>query len=162
MSPFYNMQARSITGEEIRFGHFRGQVVLIVNTASACGFTPQCAGLNELYTTYASQGFTVLGFPCNQFGHQEPGDNQSIQLFCSQHFDIHFPLFEKIDVNGAHASPLYQWLTKSLPGFWGRKVRWNFTKFLLNRSGQPIARYAPNKKPERLCKAIEKALQENC
>lgn len=159
MSLFYDMQGKSISGETILFNRFQGQVVLIVNTASACGFTPQYAGLNTLYQDYASQGFTVLGFPCDQFGHQEPGDNSDIRQFCTQRFDLQFPLFEKIDVNGPLAHPLYQWLSTTRPGLFGPKIRWNFTKFLLDRKGKIIGRYAPSKKPEKLRPAIEKALR---
>lgn len=161
MSEFYVMQGRSISGEIIPFSQFLGKVVLIVNTASACGFTPQYAGLNALYHDYASRGFTILAFPCDQFGHQEPGDNSSILQFCTQRFDVQFPLFEKIDVNEPFAHPLYQWLSKSRPGLLGPKIRWNFTKFLLDRKGKIIGRYASSKKPEKLRHVIEKALRDS-
>jgi len=130
-----------------------------VNTASACGFTPQFAGLEALHKTYAGQGLTVLGFPCNQFGSQDPGSNDEIASFCQLNYGVDFPMMEKIDVNGAKADPLFQWLTKEAPGLLGSKaIKWNFTKFLVGRDGQVIRRYAPQDAPAKLAKDIESAL----
>jgi len=136
-----------------------GKVVLIVNTASKCGFTPQYEGLEALQRRYHDRGFEVLGFPCNQFGRQEPGDADEIRDFCSLNYDVGFPLFAKIDVNGPAAHPLYQFLTDRCRGLLGsRRIKWNFTKFLIGRDGVPIARYAPTVKPEALAADIEKQL----
>lgn len=155
----YDFSAKSITGEEVSLADFAGDVLLIVNTASKCGFTPQYEGLEMLHEKYREQGFAVLGFPCNQFGAQEPGDEQEIAAFCSTTFDVDFPMFAKIDVNGANAHPLYKYLKKERPGFLGSgMIKWNFTKFLVGRDGEPIKRYAPTDKPEDIQDDIEKAL----
>ena len=138
---------------------FRGKVLLIVNTASACGFTPQFAGLEKLHQTYGARGLVVLGFPCNQFGAQDPGSNDSIAEFCQLNYGVSFPMMAKIDVNGAKADPLYQWLCAEAPGLLGSKaIKWNFTKFLVGRDGQVLARYAPKDTPDSLRADIEKAL----
>lgn len=155
----YDFTATDTQGREVPLSLYEGQVLLIVNTASACGFTPQYAGLQALHEQYAGQGLTVLGFPCNQFGHQEPGSAEEIAGFCERHFGVQFPLMEKIDVNGANAHPLYRWLEAQAPGLLGSKaIKWNFTKFLVDRDGQVIRRYAPQDAPAKLAKDIEAAL----
>ena len=159
MTSLYDFQAARIDGQPVRLSDYRGQVLLIVNTASACGFTPQFAGLEALHKTYAAQGLTVLGFPCNQFGSQDPGSNDEIASFCQLNYGVDFPMMEKIDVNGAKADPLFQWLTKEAPGLLGSKaIKWNFTKFLVGRDGQVIRRYAPQDAPAKLAGDIEAAL----
>lgn len=146
-------------GTETSLESFKGDVLLIVNTASKCGFTPQYKGLQALYDTFKEKGFQVLGFPCDQFGHQEPGDDGEIAQFCSLNFDVDFPLFKKTEVNGDNAAPLYQYLKEHAPGILGSKsIKWNFTKFLINRDGEVIKRYAPNVKPEKISKDIEALL----
>ncbi|MFM9881016.1 MAG: glutathione peroxidase, partial [Burkholderiaceae bacterium] len=138
---------------------YAGQVLLIVNTASACGYTPQFAGLQDLYTTYGLRGLAVLGFPCNQFGAQDSGSNEEIAEFCSLNYGVSFPMMAKIDVNGANAHPLYQWLTREAPGLLGsRAIKWNFTKFLVGRDGRVLKRYGSMDAPEKLTKDIEAAL----
>ncbi len=140
---------------------FRGQVLLIVNTASACGFTPQFGGLEKLHETYGARGLAVLGFPSNQFGGQDPGSNEEIASFCQVNYGVSFPMMAKIDVNGDAAHPLFQWLTKEAPGLLGSKaIKWNFTKFLVGRDGRVIKRYAPQESPESIAKDIEQALAE--
>ena len=159
MTTLHDFSATSITGEEVPLARFRGQVLLIVNTASACGFTPQFGGLEELHKTYGGRGLVVLGFPCNQFGSQDPGSNDEIASFCQVNYGVSFPMMEKIDVNGADAHPLYRWLTAEAPGLLGSKaIKWNFTKFLVGRDGQVIRRYAPQDAPAKLAKDIEAAL----
>ena len=139
---------------------YRGQVVLIVNVASKCGFTPQYEGLEALYRQFKDQGLMILGFPCNQFGSQEPGSDQEIQQFCSLNFGVSFPILAKVDVNGSNAAPIYQWLKKSKPGFLGiGRIKWNFTKFLVDRNGAVLKRFAPTVKPEALDKDVEAALK---
>lgn len=161
MSPaLYDFSATAIDGQTVPLNRFRGQVLLIVNTASACGFTPQFAGLEKLHATYAGQGLVVLGFPCNQFGGQDPGDNADIAGFCQRNYGVTFPMMGKIEVNGADAHPLYRWLTAEAPGLLGSKaIKWNFTKFLVGRDGQVIRRYAPQDAPEKLAQDIEAALK---
>ena len=159
MSTIHDFTVRNIQGEPVPLSRYQGQVVLVVNTASACGFTPQFAGLEELHKAYAAQGLTVLGFPCNQFGSQDPGSNDEIASFCQLNYGVDFPMMEKIDVNGAKADPLFQWLTKEAPGLLGSKaIKWNFTKFLVGRDGQVIRRYAPQDAPAKLAGDIEAAL----
>ncbi len=159
MSVLYTFSARSLEGETITLERYRDQVLLIVNTASECGFTPQYAGLQALYQQYAARGFTVLGFPCNQFGKQEPGSAQQIAEFCEARYHVSFPMFEKIDVKGPNAHPLFRYLTAQAPGLFGTKaIKWNFTKFLINREGQVVQRYAPAKKPQTLEEKIEREL----
>ncbi|MBL0943872.1 MAG: glutathione peroxidase [Hydrogenophaga sp.] len=155
----YSFEAQTIGGQTVPLSQYRGQVLLIVNTASACGFTPQFAGLEKLHATYGPRGLAVLGFPCNQFGAQDPGSNEQIAGFCQLNYGVSFPMMAKIDVNGANAHPLYRWLTAEAPGLLGSKaIKWNFTKFLVGRDGQVIKRYAPQDAPEKLAGDIEKAL----
>ncbi|GAA3821377.1 glutathione peroxidase [Nocardioides panacisoli] len=158
MSTLHDFAATSIDGQEVDLSAYKDQVVLVVNTASKCGFTPQYEGLQQLQESYADQGFTVLGFPCDQFGHQEPGDEAEIASFCSTSYGVTFPMFAKIEVNGDGAHPLYQWLKDEQGGLLGGKIKWNFTKFLVGRDGAVIDRYAPTTKPEKLTGDIEKAL----
>ncbi|MGT2440097.1 glutathione peroxidase [Bradyrhizobium betae] len=158
MSAIYDFKANSLAGEEVALRRFEGQVLLIVNTASKCGFTPQYRGLEDLYRDLSPRGFSVLGFPCNQFGAQEPGQADEIQAFCSTSYDVTFPLFEKIDVNGANAHPLYEYLKRQQSGLLGASIKWNFTKFLVDRAGKVIARHAPTARPEGLRKQIETLL----
>ncbi|AZY49189.1 glutathione peroxidase [Bordetella avium] len=159
MTTFYDFSAPSLSAEPIPLSQWRGQVVLVVNVASQCGFTPQYSGLEALYQRFGAQGFTVLGFPCNQFGRQEPGDADEIRRFCDTRYGITFPLFAKIDVNGGDAHPLFRWLKSQKPGVLGTEaIKWNFTKFLIGRDGQVLARYAPTDAPDSLVADIEKAL----
>ena len=158
-SSVYDFNAQTIDGQPVSLGDYRGKVLLIVNTASECGFTPQFAGLEKLWEAYAVRGLTVLGFPCNQFGHQDPGSDTEIASFCSVNYGVSFPMMSKIEVNGGGAHPLYKWLTAEAPGLLGTKaIKWNFTKFLIGRDGRVIKRYAPTDTPEALAKDIEKAL----
>ena len=155
----YDFEARQIDGQNIALSEFRGKVMLIVNTASQCGFTPQFGGLEELHKTYSDQGLAVLGFPCNQFGAQDPGTDSDIASFCQVNYGVSFPMMSKIDVNGPTAHPLYQWLSAEAPGLLGSKsIKWNFTKFLVGKDGKVIKRYAPLDKPADLAKDIESAL----
>jgi glutathione peroxidase len=155
----YDFSAPLLNGDELRLVAFRGKVLLIVNTASACGFTPQYAGLEALHRNLREQGLIVLGFPCNQFGSQEPGNAESIAQFCESNYGVSFPIFGKIDVNGDNAHPLYAWLKHEAAGILGTEaIKWNFTKFLVNREGKVIARYAPATKPEDLAEAIKALL----
>ena len=155
----YKYQCKNHSGEMQSLSEFSGQVLLIVNTASKCGLTPQYQGLETLHQTYKEQSFSVLGFPCNQFGSQEPGSDEEIQTFCSTNFQVTFPVFAKVEVNGMGADPLYQFLTNKQLGLMGsKKIKWNFTKFLINRNGQPIERFSPTTTPEKLTKKIENAL----
>ena len=155
----HDFSARLLNGEEVSLARWRGRVLLIVNTASACGFTPQYAGLQALYEKLEPLGLTVLGFPCNQFGAQEPGAAADIGAFCQKNYGVGFPIFEKIEVNGTGAHPLFQYLRKQERGILGTEnIKWNFTKFLVNRDGEPVARYAPQAKPEELEAPIRKLL----
>ncbi|MEH7118057.1 glutathione peroxidase [Neobacillus vireti] len=175
----YSFQAKLSSGEEISLETYKGKVMLIVNTASQCGYTPQYEGLERLYETYKENGFTVLGFPCNQFGEQEPGSNEEISSFCSLNYNVTFPIFQKIDVNGKNAHPLYQYLREQAPedsdldkegAFYkiirdkmpelleGSKIRWNFTKFLIDKNGNVLKRLAPTTKPEVIAGDIKKLL----
>jgi len=159
MSAITDFHVRAADGSDVNLSAYAGQVLLIVNTASKCGFTPQYEGLEALHRRYAERGFEVLGFPCNQFGHQEPGDAAEIASFCSLTYDVTFPLFAKIDVNGDGADPLYAELKRQAPGLLGSKaIKWNFTKFLVDRTGKVVARYAPTTKPEEIAADIEKLL----
>jgi glutathione peroxidase len=152
----YDFKVQTITGEKIALDSYKNQVMLIVNTASKCGLTPQYEGLEELYANYKDQGLVVLGFPCNQFGGQEPGSESDIESFCQLNYGVSFPMFAKIDVNGDDADPLFKYLKKSQKGLLGsEKIKWNFTKFLVNREGDVIARFAPTVKPKDLEKDIE-------
>jgi glutathione peroxidase len=158
MPSIYDFSAVTIAGRELPLKQFEGQVLLIVNTASACGFTPQYKGLEELQRALEPRGFSVLGFPCNQFGGQEPGDAGQIEVFCAGNYGISFPMFQKIDVNGSNAHPLYQYLRSEKSGLLGSSIKWNFTKFLVDRRGQVVARHAPTTKPQSLTKEIEALL----
>ena len=159
MTILYDFEALSIDGKPVALERFRGHPMLIVNTASACGFTPQFGGLERLHQTYGSRGLVVLGFPCNQFGAQDPGSNDEIAGFCQRNFGVTFPMMSKIDVNGPAAHPLYQWLAAEAPGLLGSKaIKWNFTKFLVGKDGRVLKRYAPQDAPEKLAKDIEAAL----
>ncbi|HVK52461.1 MAG TPA: glutathione peroxidase [Pseudoxanthomonas sp.] len=159
MTTAYDFSATDIDGQARSLDEYRGKALLIVNVASKCGFTPQYEGLEKLWRQYRDQGLVVLGFPCDQFGHQEPGDEAEIKNFCSLSYDVTFPMFAKVDVNGDAAHPLWQWLKQEKKGFLGTTgIKWNFTKLLVGRDGQVIERYAPTDKPESLTKDIEAAL----
>ncbi|MEK6298643.1 MAG: glutathione peroxidase [Paraburkholderia tropica] len=160
MTTVYAFSAEPLGGgAPVSLEQYAGKVLLIVNTASECGFTPQYAGLQKLHDQYAARGLAVLGYPCNQLGKQEPGDASQIGAFCEKNFGVTFPMFAKIDVNGAHAHPLYQWLTEEAPGVLGlERVKWNFTKFLVDRNGNVVKRYAPVTKPDAIAADIEKLL----
>jgi glutathione peroxidase len=159
MTTVYDFEALQINGKTVPLSTFKGKVMLIVNTASACGFTPQFAGLEALHKSHGEKGLAVLGFPCNQFGSQDPGSNSEIASFCQMNYGVSFPMMGKIDVNGKDADPLYQWLTAEAPGLLGLKaIKWNFTKFLIGKDGQVIKRYAPQDAPASLAKDIEAAL----
>jgi glutathione peroxidase len=156
----YDFEALSIEGKPAHLSTQRGKVLLIVNTASACGFTPQFAGLEKLWETYRDRGLVIVGFPCNQFGNQDAGSNDEIASFCQLNYGVSFPMMSKVDVNGAAAHPLWKWLTAEAPGLLGSQgVKWNFTKFLIGKNGQVLKRYAPADPPEALAKDIEAALQ---
>lgn len=154
MSSFYQITAQSLQGKPVAMSEFAGKWVLVVNTASQCGFTPQYAGLEALYKRYKDQGLVILGFPCNQFGGQEPGGAEDILQTCEVNYGVSFPMFEKVNVNGVDAHPLFRWLTRALPGLLGKSIKWNFTKFLIDPRGQPIKRFATITKPERIDKYI--------
>jgi glutathione peroxidase len=156
---FFDFKVRDISGNEVSLETYKGKTLLIVNVASKCGFTPQYTDLEKIYSEYKSQGLEILAFPCNQFGAQEPGDAEEIKNFCSLNYSLTFPLFQKIDVNGDKAEPLFQFLKESLPGILGSKaIKWNFTKFLVDKNGKPQNRYAPNDKPIDILDDIKKIL----
>ncbi|OFK80335.1 glutathione peroxidase [Anaerosphaera sp. HMSC064C01] len=155
---FYDYKVKNISGEDVSMSDYKGKVVLIVNTASKCGFTKQYEGLEELYEKYKDQGFVILGFPCNQFGAQEPGGNEEIKNFCTSTFSVTFPMMSKIDVNGDDADPLYKFLKKEKGGILGDDIKWNFTKFLIDREGNVVDRFASQKTPKALEKEVEKLL----
>lgn len=154
----YNYSVKNRDGKETSMSEFKGKVLLIVNTASKCGFTPQYKGLQELYEKYGDDGLAIIGFPCDQFGHQEPGSDDEITSFCSLNYGVTFPMFSKIDVNGPATIPMYTYLKSQMPGILGNKIKWNFTKFLIDSEGQPIKRYASTTKPEALVSEIKKLL----
>lgn len=158
MTEFHQLHAESLGGQPVDLAQYQDKVVLVVNTASLCGFTPQYTGLETLYQKYKDQGLVILGFPCNQFGKQEPGGAEQIAQTCQINYGVTFPMFAKVEVNGPQTHPVFQWLKSKLPGWFGAKVRWNFTKFLVGRDGQPIKRFAPVTKPERIESAIRRAL----
>ena len=159
MSNIYQFEAELLEGEVKQLADYKGKVLLIVNTASKCGFTPQFAGLEKLYEKYKDQGLEILGFPCNQFGGQDPGTNKEIGSFCQRNYGVSFPMFAKVDVNGPTAHPLYQYLTTEAKGILGsQSIKWNFTKFLINQKGQVVKRYAPIVKPEKIAKDIQRLL----
>lgn len=159
MTTAYDFEAQQIDGTSVKLKQFEGKALLVVNTASACGFTPQFGGLEKLHERYGDKGLVVLGFPCNQFGAQDPGSNEDIASFCQRNYGVSFPMMSKIDVNGEQAHPLYQWLVAEAPGLLGLKaIKWNFTKFLIGKDGRVIKRYAPQDGPDSLAKDIEAAL----
>ena len=159
MAGIYDFTVEDIAGKNVSLKRYAGRVMLVVNTASECGFTPQYKGLEALYQKLNAKGLEVLGFPCNQFGDQEPGSEREIAAFCERNYGVTFPMFAKIDVNGERAAPLYQWLKKEKPGLLGSEaIKWNFTKFLIDRKGKVVARYAPKDTPESLQDDIEKLL----
>lgn len=155
----YDFTVLDSKGKEVSLSQYKGKVLLIVNTATGCGFTPQYKGLEHLYRKYREQGLEILDFPCNQFGHQAPGTDAEINEFCTLKYDTTFPRFKKIDVNGKSESPLYEWLKKEKGGFWGSRIKWNFTKFLVDREGKVIARYAPPTPPSKIEKRIQSLLK---
>jgi len=155
----YNFTVKNATNQDVALEKYKGQVVLVVNVASKCGFTPQYTGLEELFEKYQAQGFTILGFPCNQFGAQEPGNDEEIQSFCKLTYDVSFPVMAKVSVNGSDSAPIYDWLKESAPGILGTEmIKWNFTKFLVGKDGKVLKRYAPNVEPKEIAADIEKAL----
>ncbi len=159
MSTIYDFEVELLEGQQQKLAAYQDKVVLIVNTASQCGLTPQFEGLERLYQDYQQQGLVVLGFPCNQFAHQDPSSNAEIGSFCQRNYGVSFPMFAKVDVNGATAHPLYQYLTAEAKGILGtRRIKWNFTKFLINQKGEVIKRYAPIIKPEKIAKDIQRLL----
>ena len=161
MPTVYDFEAQQIDGKKVKLSTYQGKVLLIVNTASKCGFTPQFEGLEKLYESYADQGLVILGFPSNQFGAQDPGSNEEIGAFCTKNYGVSFPMMEKIDVNGSNATPLYQWLVKEKPGLLGSTaIKWNFTKFLLGRDGAVLKRYAPLDTPASMKRDVEAALAD--
>ena len=161
MTTVHDFTARTIDGQDQPLSEYAGKVMVVVNTASKCGFTPQYRALEDIYKEYKDAGLVVLGFPCNQFGAQEPGDEAEIASFCSTNYGVSFPMFEKIDVNGPRAAPLYEFMKKAKPGLAGSKsVKWNFTKFLVDRDGAVVRRYAPQETPDRMRREIEKLLSE--
>ncbi|HYI62302.1 MAG TPA: glutathione peroxidase [Acidimicrobiales bacterium] len=159
MTRLQDFTATAIDGTEVDLSEYEGKAVLVVNTASKCGFTPQYQGLEEIYGRYRDQGLVILGFPCDQFGHQEPGDEGEIQEFCQVNYGVSFPLFAKVEVNGDDAHPLYRWLRSEQGGVLGDRIKWNFTKFLVDRDGRPVKRYGSTTKPEKLTSDIEKLLE---
>ena len=158
---FYNFEATNINGETISMKAFQGKTIVVVNTASKCGFTPQYEGLEALYQKYKNQGLVILGFPCNQFGKQESGSSDEIEEFCQINYGVTFPLFEKIEVNGKDAHPIFKFLkSKQTGGIFGSRIKWNFTKFIINSKGVPVKRFSPTTKPEKMEKTIIKLLQQ--
>lgn len=158
MSKIYDFQAELLEGEQKNLADYQGKVLLVVNTASQCGLTPQFEGLEKLYQDYQQQGLVILGFPCNQFANQDPSSNEEIGSFCQRNYGVSFPMFAKVDVNGPTAHPLYKYLTSEVKGLLGSSIKWNFTKFLINQNGEVVKRYAPITKPEKIAKDIQKLL----
>ena len=158
MTSLYDFSAKTLAGHDVSMKQFEGEVLLIVNTASACGFTPQYRGLQQIHEEYAPRGFAVLGFPCNQFGGQEPGNAEEIGAFCETQYQVSFLMFDKVDVNGTHAHPLYNFLKSEKSGLLGQAIKWNFTKFLIDRTGQVVGRFAPTTTPDSLKEKIEALL----
>ena len=159
MGGVYDFEANLLNGDPVKLGGYRGKTLLIVNTASQCGFTPQYSGLEKLYDKFKARGLEILGFPCNQFGKQEPGSSAEIAEFCSVNYGVTFPMFEKIDVNGKDAHPIYVYLKDELPGTLSKKIKWNFTKFLVDHEGRPYKRFSSSTKPEKLVPEIEALLK---
>ena len=161
MKTFYDFEANNIKGQTVSMKEYQGKTVVVVNTASKCGFTPQYEGLEALYQKYKNQGLVILGFPCNQFGKQESGSSDEIEEFCQINYGVTFPLFEKIEVNGKNAHPIFKFLKeKQSSGIFGSKIKWNFTKFIINSKGVPVKRFSPTTKPEKMEKTIIKLLQQ--
>lgn len=158
MTKFYDLNAKTISGDDVSMQDYKDKVVLVVNTASKCGLTPQFEGLQKLHEELHDEGLEILGFPCNQFASQDPGSNDEIASFCLKNYGVDFTMFEKIDVNGDEAHPIFKYLKDELPGTLGKKVKWNFTKFLVGKDGEPIKRFAPTTKPQDIEKHIKKAL----
>jgi glutathione peroxidase len=158
-SIFYQFSAKSLQGVELKMDIYKGKTILVVNTASKCGFTPQLEGLQELYLKYKDKGFVILGFPCNQFANQEPGDEKSISEGCVINYGVTFQMFSKIDVNGSDAHPIYKYLKKELSGFLGSRIKWNFTKFLIDSTGKPIKRFSPITKPKKIDNYLSEILK---
>ena len=158
---FYEFEAKSLQGREISMESYKAKAILVVNTASKCGLTPQYEGLENLYEKYKDKGFVILGFPCNQFGNQEPGDEKSISEGCLINYGVSFPMFTKVDVNGESAHPIFKYLKKELKGTFGNKIKWNFTKFLIDTNGVPLKRFSPLTKPEKIDKYINSMLNIN-
>ncbi len=159
-SKFYEFKAKSLQGKEVSMENFKDKVVVVVNTASKCGFTPQYEGLENLYKDYKDKGLVILGFPCNQFGNQEPGSEKDIAEGCLLNYGVSFPMFTKVDVNGENAHPVFGYLKNELKGTLGNIIKWNFTKFVIDKNGKPVKRYAPITKPENMKELIEKLLNE--
>jgi glutathione peroxidase len=157
-SEFYQFTALSLQRKEISMSAYEGKTILVVNTASKCGFTPQFEGLEKLYEKYKDREFVILGFPCNQFANQEPGDEKSIAEGCLLNYGVTFPMFSKIEVNGMNAHPIYKYLKKQFNSFWGSRIKWNFTKFLIDANGKPVMRFAPATKPEEIDEYLQKSL----
>jgi glutathione peroxidase len=155
---FYDFKAKSLQGKEISMEEYKGKTVLVVNTASKCGFTPQFGGLEKLYEKYSDKGLVILGFPCNQFANQEPGDEKSISEGCLLNYGVTFPMFSKIEVNGSNAHPVYKYLKSSLPGFPGNRIKWNFTKFLIDTGGKPVKRFSPATEPDKIDKYLQNTM----
>jgi glutathione peroxidase len=160
-SQFFKLTAKSLQGNEISMETYKGKVILVVNTASKCGFTPQYEGLEALYEKYREQCFVILGFPCNQFGNQEPGDEKQIAEGCLINYGVTFPMFSKIEVNGTNTHPIFQYLKNALSGWFGKRIKWNFTKFLIDSEGNPIKRFSPATKPEKIEKYVKQLLEQN-
>ncbi|HFC30459.1 MAG TPA: glutathione peroxidase [Oceanospirillales bacterium] len=158
MSEFYQFNAETINGEKVSMQNYAGNVVLVVNTASKCGLTPQFEGLQKLHSQYYDKGLRILGFPCNQFASQDPGSNEEIASFCLKNYGVDFTMFDKVNVNGKNAHPLFDYLKNQLGGTLGKKIKWNFTKFLINKDGKPVRRFAPTTKPKDIEKSIQEAL----
>ena len=158
-SKFYGFSARSLQGHDVKMDMYKGKTILVVNTASKCGFTPQLKGLEQLYQKYQNRNFVILGFPCNQFANQEPGDEKSISEGCVVNYGVTFPMFSKIAVNGRKAHPIYQYLKGELNGTFGSRIKWNFTKFLIDSNGKPIKRFSPYTKPEKIDRYLEKIIR---
>jgi glutathione peroxidase len=154
----YDIKATTLKGKEVSLDQYRGRILVIVNTASKCGFTGQYAGLEELYRKYREKGFVILGFPCNQFGNQEPGDAKEIEQGCLVNYGVSFPMFDKIEVNGPNAHPLFRFLKKKLPGWFGNRIKWNFTKFVIGSDGQPLKRFSPSTTPEKMEEFIKSVI----
>lgn len=156
---FFDLSAKNIQGKEISMQEYKGKIILVVNTASKCGFTPQLEGLEKIYKKFSDKNFVILGFPCNQFGNQEPGDEKSISEGCLINYGVTFPMFSKVDVNGENAHPIFKFLKNQQNGILGNKIKWNFTKFLINENGEPVKRFAPITKPENIETYIDKLIK---